>query len=108
MELEFLWKLAHQLDKETFFEVHDLLEEITKIGEDDNLFDLLERKRISNFETLDEFSSKFGITKQGYYQWKRTGNVPHKHVSKVAEYLNMNPKEATELNFKKTYNNQKH
>ena len=87
MELELLWKLAHQLDKETFFEVHDLLEETTKIGEDDNLFDLLERKRISNFETLDKFSSKFCITKQGYYQWKRTGNVPHKHVNKVAEYL---------------------
>ncbi len=67
MELELLWKLAHQLDKETFFEVHDLLEETTEINEDDNLLNLLERKRALNFETLEEFSSKFGVTKQAYY-----------------------------------------
>lgn len=61
MELELLWKLAHQLDKETFFEVHDLLEKTTEIKEDDNLIDLLERKRALNFETLEEFASRFGI-----------------------------------------------
>ena len=58
MELELLWKLAHQLDKETFFEVHGLLEETTEIKEDDNLIDLLERKRALNFETLEEFATK--------------------------------------------------
>lgn len=63
MELELLWKLAHQLDKETFFEVHGLLEETTEIKEDDNLIDLLERKRALNFETLEEFASRFGIKK---------------------------------------------
>ena len=84
MELELLWKLAHQLDKETFFEVHSLLEEAMKIGEEDNLLDLLERKRASNFESLEELTPKFGVTKQGYYQWRRTGNVPHRHVKKVA------------------------
>ena len=36
MELELLWKLAHQLDKETFFEVHDLLKETTKICSKEN------------------------------------------------------------------------
>ena len=107
MELELLWKLAHQLDKETFFEVHGLLEEKTKIGEDDNLLDLLERKRTSNFEALEELAPKFGVTKQGYYQWRRTGSVPHRHVNKVAEYLNMTPKEAVELNFRKTYGSHK-
>ena len=61
MELELLWKLAHQLDKETFFEVHGLLEEATEIKEDDNLIDLLERKRALNFETLEEFVSRFDM-----------------------------------------------
>ena len=108
MELELLWKLAHQLDKETFFEVHSLLEETPEIGEDDNLLDLLERKRALNFETLEEFSSKIGVTKQAYYQWKFKGNVPERHVNKVAKYLNMTPTEATELNFRKTYKKHKH
>lgn len=107
MELELLWKLAHQLDKETFFEVHGLLEETTEIGEDDNLLDLLERKRVLNFENLEEFSSKIGVTKLAYYQWKHKGNVPERHVNKVAEFLDMTPKEATELNFRKTYSSHK-
>ena len=107
MELELLWKLAHQLDKETFLEVYSLLEETMKIGEEDNLLDLLERKRTSNFETLEELAPKFGVSKQGYYQWRRTGSVPHRHVNKVAEYLNMTPKEAAELNFRKTYGSHK-
>ena len=108
MELELLWKLAHQLDKETFFEVHSLLEETPEIGEDDNLLDLLERKRALNFETLEEFSSKIGLTKQAYYQWKFKGNVPERHVNKVAEFLKMTSKEATELNFRKPYKKHKH
>ena len=108
MELELLWKLAHQLDKETFFEVHSLLEETPEIGEDDNLLDLLERKRALNFETLEEFSLKIGVTKQAYYQWKFKGNVPERHVNKVAEFLKMTSKEATELNFRKTYKKHKH
>ena len=108
MELELLWKLAHQLDKETFFEVHGLLEETTEIKEDNNLLDLLERERALNFETLEELAPKFGVSKQGYYQWRRTGNVPHRHVNKVAKYLNMTPKEAPELNFRKTYKKHKH
>lgn len=108
MELELLWKLAHQLDKETFFEIHDLLKETAKIEEGDNLLDLLERERVLNFETLEEFASKFGVTKQAYYQWRRTGNVPLKNVNKVAKYLKMTSKEATELNFKKPYKHPKH
>ena len=108
MELELLWKSAHQLDKETFFEVHGLLEETTEIKEDNNLLDLLERKRALNFETLEEFSSKIGVTKQAYYQWKFKGYVPDRHVNKVAEFLKMTAKEATELNFRKPYKKHKH
>lgn len=108
MELELLWKLAHQLDKETFFEVHSLLEKTPEIDEDNNLLDLLERKRALNFETLEELAPKIGVTKQAYYQWKFKGNVPERHVNKVAEFLNMTPKEATELNFRKTYKKHKH
>ena len=108
MELELLWKLAHQLDKETFFEVHSLLKEKTKIEEDDNLLDLLERKRELSFETLEDIASRFGITKQGYYSWKRTGRVPIKNINKVAKYLEMTSKEAIELNFRKSYKTSKH
>ena len=108
MELELLWKFAHQLDKETFFEVHGLLEKTTEVKEDDNLLDLLERKRALNFEPLEEFSSKIGVTKQAYYQWKFKGNVPERHVNKVAEFLKITSKEATELNFRKTYKKHKH
>ena len=106
MELELLWKLAHQLDKETFFETYDLLKE--KIEEDDNLLDLLERKRSLNYETLEEFASKFGVTKQAYYNWRLTGSVPIKNINKVANYLKLTPKEATELNFRKSYKKPKH
>ena len=108
MELELLWKLAHQLDKETFFEVHGLLEKTTEVKEDDNLLDLLERKRALNFEHLEEIKTKIGVTKQAYYQWKFKGNVPERHVNKVAEFLKMTSKEATELNFRKTYKKHKH
>lgn len=85
-----------------------MLEETTEIGEDDNLLDLLERKRALNFETLEEFSLKIGVTKEAYYQWKFKGNVPERHVNKVAEFLKMTQKEATELNFRKTYTKHKH
>lgn len=102
MELELLWKLAHQLDKETFFEVHGLLEETTEIKEDNNLLDLLERKRALNFETLEEFSSKIGVTKQGYYQWKFKGYVPDRHVNKVAEFFKDDTKKSNRIEFQKT------
>lgn len=107
MELELLWKLAHQLDKDTFFEVHGLLEETTEIKDDDNLIELLERKRALSFETLEEFASKFGVKKQAYYNWKKTGSVPIKNINKVADFLKMTTKEAMELNFKKPYKNSK-
>ena len=104
--------------KESWFEFVDLRSEKAKelfsskgydikIGEEYNLLDLLEKERASNFENLEELAPKFGVTKQGYYQWRRTGNVPHRHVKKVAEYLNMTPKEAVELNFRKTYGSHK-
>ena len=108
MELELLWKLAHQLDKETFFEVHGLLEEKTKIGEDDNLLDLLERKRALNFETFEEFSSKIDVTKQAYYTWRHRGSVPSHKINKVAAFLSITPKEAIELNFRKPHKKTKH
>lgn len=108
MELELLWKLAHQLDKETFFEVHGLLEKTTEINEDDNLIDLLERKRALNFETLEEFASRFGIKKQAYYIWRQTGSVPPHKINKVAAFLSMTTKAATELNFRKPHTKSKH
>ena len=108
MELELLWKLAHQLDKETFFEVHGLLEETTEIKEDDNLIDLLERKRALNFETLEEFASRFDMKKQAYYTWRHRGSVPAHKINKVAAFLSMTTKEAMELNFRKPHKEHKY
>ncbi|MDS1367904.1 hypothetical protein PCN89_02720 [Streptococcus suis] len=103
MELEFIWRLAHQLDKETFFEVYDLLDNTIEVGASDNLFDLLEKKRVANLQSYDEFSIKFGITKQGYYQWRAKGSVPEHHVRKAAELIGISLKEANNLNFRKEY-----
>lgn len=41
MELEFIWRLAHQLDKDTFFEVYSLLDNTIEVGGQENLLDLL-------------------------------------------------------------------
>lgn len=85
-----------------------MLEETTEIKEDDNLIDLLERKRALNFETLEEFASRFGIKKQAYYAWRQTGSVPTQKINKAAAFLSMTTKEATELNFRKPHKKPKH
>lgn len=103
MELEFIWRLAHQLDKDTFFEVYDLLDNTIEVGTSDNLLDLLEKKRTSGLLSLDEFATKFGIAKQAYYQWQGKGNIPERHVKKAAEILGIDNKTATELNYRKEY-----
>lgn len=103
MELEFLWKLAHQLDKETFMEVHSLIDNTIEIGENNNLYDLLEKKRKSGLMSMDEFSQKFGVAKQAYNQWKSKGNIPNHHIRKSAEILGISNKEAESLNFRKDY-----
>lgn len=103
MELEFIWRLAHQLDKDTFFEVYGLLDNTIEVGTSDNLFDLLEKKRASGLLSMDEFATKFGITKQAYKQWRDKGNIPGRHVRKAAEILGIDNRTATELNFRKEY-----
>lgn len=103
MELEFIWRLAHQLDKETFFEVHSLLDNTIEVGIQDNLLDLLEKKRTSGLFSMEEFSQKFGIAKQAYSNWKHKGNIPERHVRKASEILGLDNKTATELNYRKEY-----
>ena len=103
MDLEFIWRLAHQLDKETFFEVHSLLDNTIEVGTQDNLLDLLEKKRTSGLFSMEEFSRKFGIAKQAYSNWKHKGNIPERHVRKVAEILGLDNKTATSLNYRKEY-----
>lgn len=103
MELEFIWRLAHQLDKDTFFEVYSLLDNTIEAGTSDNLLDLLEKKRTSGLLSMDGFSMKFGIAKQGYNLWRKKGNIPERHVRKAAEILGIDNKTATELNFRKEY-----
>lgn len=103
MELEFIWRLAHQLDKDTFFEVYGLLDNTIEVGKSDNLFDLLEKKRTSGLLSMDEFATKFGITKQAYKQWQGKGNIPDRHVRKSAEILGIDNRTATELNYRKEY-----
>lgn len=103
MELEFIWRLAHQLDKDTFFEVYSLLDNTIEIGGQENLLDLLEKKRTSGLFSMDEFAIKFGIAKQAYSNWKHKGNIPDRHVRKAAEILGIDNKKATELNYRKEY-----
>nr|DAT21972.1 MAG TPA: repressor protein [Caudoviricetes sp.] len=103
MELEFIWRLAHQLDKDTFFEVYGLLDNTIEVGTQENLLDLLEKKRTSNLMSMDEFAMKFGIAKQAYNNWKDKGNIPDRHVRKAAEILGIDNKKATELNYRKEY-----
>ena len=103
MELEFIWRLAHQLDKDTFFEVYSLLDNTIEAGTSDNLLDLLEKKRTSGLLSMDEFSMKFGIAKQGYSLWRKKGNIPERHVRKAAEILGIDNRTATELNYRKEY-----
>lgn len=103
MELEFIWRLAHQLDKDTFFEVHSLLDNTIEIGGQENLLDLLEKKRTSGLFSMDEFAIKFGIAKQAYSNWKQKGNIPDRHVRKAAEILGLDNKTATGLNYRKEY-----
>jgi len=103
MELEFIWRLAHQLDKDTFFEVYGLLDNTIEVGTSDNLLDLLEKKRTSGLLSMDEFANNFGIAKQAYNHWRGKGNVPDRHVRKAAEILGIDNKTATELNYRKEY-----
>lgn len=103
MELEFIWRLAHQLDKDTFFEVYSLLDNTIEVWTSDNLLDLLEKKRTSGLLSMDEFATKFGIAKQAYNQWKKKGNIPDRQVRKAAEILGIDNKTATELNYRKEY-----
>lgn len=103
MELEFIWRLAHQLDKDTFFEVHSLLDTTIEVGAQENLLDLLEKKRTSGLLSMDEFSRKFGVAKQAYHNWKHKGNIPERHIRRAAEILGLDKKTATELNYRKEY-----
>ncbi|MGJ0022692.1 helix-turn-helix domain-containing protein [Streptococcus canis] len=103
MELEFIWRLAHQLDKETFLEVYNLIDNPLEIGETENLLDLLEKTRKSNLETMDEMSAKFGVSKQAYKQWQLKGNLPSHHVRKAAEIIGLDNMMAIERNFIKEY-----
>ena len=91
VKLEFIWRLAHQLDKDTFFEVYGLLDNTIEVGTQENLLDLLEKKRTSGLLSTDEFSRKFGIAKQ------------ERHVRKAAEILGVDNRTATELNYRKEY-----
>lgn len=103
MKLEFIWRLAHQLDKDTFFEVYGLLDNTIEVGTQENLLDLLEKKRTSGLLSMDEFSQKFGIAKQAYSNWKSKGNIPERHLRKAAEILGVDNRTATELNYRKEY-----
>ena len=103
VKLEFIWRLAHQLDKDTFFEVYGLLDNTIEVGTQENLLDLLEKKRTSGLLSTDEFSRKFGIAKQAYSNWKSKGNIPERHVRKAAEILGVDNRTATELNYRKEY-----
>lgn len=100
MDLELTWKLAHQLDWETFKEINDVLEGNSIIGSGASLVDALENKRRIEGLTFEEFSKNFNIQKQAYNCWKRFNNVPKRHLKTASELLNISVDEAIALNLR--------
>ena len=101
-DMDLIFKLGHQLDKETFFEVFPRVfrQNISIENENMSLIALVEEYRKVNRITVREFAPKFGVTYQGYNQWvKKTMVVPVKHVKLCATLLGVSFEFANSRNF---------
>ena len=101
-DMDLIYKLGHQLDKETFFEVFSIVfrQNINIENENMSLIALVEEYRKVNGITAREFAQKFGVTYQGYHQWvKKTMVVPAKHVKLCATFLDVSVEFAHSRNF---------
>lgn len=103
MDLDLLFRLASQLDKETFFEVFEIIKKDDKSDiqnkEGKNLFELLDEYKWRTNKTTELFEY-LGISKQYYSIWKSKKRIPEKYVRKIAKLVGISEKEAYFLNFK--------
>lgn len=101
--LDLLFRLASKLDKETFFEVSDIISKYDVINSYRNdgksLFTMLDTYRRSLHDPSDLFHY-FGISKQTYSTWKRNNKIPNKYLEKVSVILNISTDEAVIRNNK--------
>lgn len=101
--LDLLFRLASKLDKETFFEVSDIISKYDAViayrKDRKSLFSMLDiyRKSLSDPSELFQY---FGISKQSYSNWKKVDKVPNKYVEKVSVLLGISNDEAVSRNNK--------
>lgn len=101
--LDLLFRLASKLDKETFFEVSDIISKYDAViayrSDIKSLFSMLDiyRKSLSDPSELFQY---FGISKQEYSNWKKVDKVPNKYVEKVSVILGISNDEAVSRNNK--------
>ena len=101
--LDLLFRLASKLDKETFFEVSDIISKYDAVisyrNDRKSLFEMLDiyRKSLSNPSELFQY---FGISKQSYSTWKKNNKIPNKYLEKASVILGISNDEAVLRNNK--------
>lgn len=97
-DLELFYKLAHQLDKDTFDEIYPLISKSREYSRR-TLIDMLEFKRKNDNMTHEEIANQFKISKQYYSLWVSTRKaVPKNYVEAVSKYLEIDLKQAHKAN----------
>lgn len=98
MNIELFYRLASQLDKETFMEVYHRLEP----AEDNrNLLERLDEFRLTCGLSSEDFLAGYGVSRQAYFGWRKIGKLPDIHIPLVSKQLGITEKKASELNFRK-------
>lgn len=98
MDLELIYDIANEVDKETFFKIFNKTK--TKEPNSKSLLDLLEEYRWEQSISKTELSERIGISKQNYRTWETSKKVSHNKVDRVASILGISEKEAYMLNYK--------
>lgn len=101
--LDLLFRLASKLDKETFFEVSEIISKYDAFNsyrrDRKSLFAMLNIYRRSLHDSSELFQY-FGIARQTYSSWKKIDKVPNKYVEKVSVLLGISIDEAILRNSK--------
>lgn len=101
--LDLLFRLASKLDKETFFEVSEIISKYDALksyrNDRKSLFMMLDIYRKSLHDPSELFQY-FGIAKTTYSSWKKADKVPNKYVEKVSVLLGISNDEGILRNSK--------
>lgn len=101
--LDLLFRLASKLDKDTFFEVSEIISKYDAFksyrNDRKSLFSMLDIYRRS-LNDPSELFQYFGIAKTTYSSWKKVDKVPNKYVEKVSVLLGISNDEAILRNSK--------